>query len=65
MTTLEKLEKDIRAIRETQERILAIVENSLTPTTSEDFERNKLIAQYGGDVMGALKERNRRMKAKG
>lgn len=60
MTKLDKLEKDIKKIKATQERILAIVEDALCSTTSEDFERKQLIAQYGGDVLAALKEHNRR-----
>lgn len=61
---LKKLEKDIKEIKATQERILAIVEDALCPTTSEDFERKQLIAQHGGDVLAALREHNKRQKRK-
>lgn len=64
MTKLEKLEKDIEEIKTTQERILVIVEETLCPTTSEDFERKQLIAQHGGDVLAALREHNKRQKGK-
>lgn len=59
---LKHLAKQIEEIKATQERILAIVEEALCPTTSEDFERKQLIAQHGGDVLAALKEHNKRQK---
>ena len=61
---MTQLEKDIEEIKTTQERILAIVEDALCPTTSSDFERNQLIAQHGGDVLAALREHNKRQKSK-
>lgn len=61
--TLKKLENDIKEIKATQERILAIVEEAHCSSTSEDFERKQLIAQHGGDVLAALKEHNRRQKS--
>lgn len=58
------ISKQIKEIKATQERILAIVEDAFCPTTSSDFERNQLIAQHGGDVLAALKEHNKRQKRK-
>ena len=64
MIELKKLEKDIKEIKTKQEKILSIIEDALCPTASNDFERNQLIAQHGGDVLAALREHNKRQKAK-
>lgn len=62
-TNLEHLAKQIEEIKVMQKRILALVEDALYPTTSEDFERKQLIAQYGGDVLAAFKEHLKRQRA--
>lgn len=61
-TSIKYLAQQIEEIKTTQERILAIVEDALCPTTSSDFERKQLIAQHGGDVLAALKDHNRRQR---